>query len=30
MIPQTPVVATEVRERPNLMGWLEGVRAAMR
>jgi len=30
MIPQTPVVAAEVRKRSNLMGWLEGVRAAVR
>jgi glutathione S-transferase len=30
MIPQTPVVAAEVRRRSNLMGWLEGVRAAAR
>lgn len=30
MIPQTPVVAAEVRRRSNLMGWLEGVRAAVR
>ena len=30
MIPQTPVVAAEVRKRTNLIGWLEGVRAAVR
>jgi glutathione S-transferase len=30
MIPQTPVVAAEVRKRSNLIGWLEGVRAAVR
>jgi glutathione S-transferase len=30
MIPQTPVAAAEVRKRSNLMGWLEGVRAAVR
>ena len=30
MIPQTPVVAAEVRQRSNLMGWLDGVRAATR
>jgi len=28
-IPQTPAVAAEVRMRPNLSGWLDGVRAAV-
>ncbi len=30
MIPQTAVVTAEVRKRSNLIGWLEGVRAAVR